>query len=128
MFEEHVAWATWAFMLTFVSWFPALFAGREFSRTVFYYTAPRITLTIFHLSLVSLLVTVVLSLLLLPRGKPRTSFLRRMKFAFEWLTIPFAITFLSALPALDAQTRLLLGRYMEFWVTEKKRGDRMKIL
>lgn len=28
---------------------------------------------------------------------------------------------LAALPALDAQTRLMVGRYLEFWVTEKPR-------
>jgi hypothetical protein len=31
--------------------------------------------------------------------------------------------FLSAIPALDAQTRLMFGEYMEFRVTEK-RGKR----
>jgi hypothetical protein len=31
------------------------------------------------------------------------------------------VVFLSALPALDAQTKLMFGKYMEFWVTEKKR-------
>lgn len=121
MFEGHVAWATWAFLLTFASWLPAVFAGREFSSTVLYYSAPRITLTIFNLSLLSLFVAIILSLLLLPRRKPRRSVLARILFAFEWLSMPFVVIFLSALPALDAQTRLLLGRYMEFWVTEKKR-------
>ena len=37
------------------------------------------------------------------------------------ITVPFIYVFLSALPALEAQTRLMFGKYMEFWVTEKKR-------
>ena len=40
---------------------------------------------------------------------------------FEWLLVPVIAIFLGALPALDAQTRLLLGRYLEFQVTEKTR-------
>ena len=34
-------------------------------------------------------------------------------------TLPFVGIFFSNLPALDAQTRLLIGRYLEYRVTEK---------
>jgi hypothetical protein len=37
----------------------------------------------------------------------------------QWLLVPLTIVFLSAVPALDAQTRLMLGKYMTFWVTDK---------
>jgi hypothetical protein len=36
--------------------------------------------------------------------------------------VPVILLFLSALPALDAQTRLMSGRYMEFWVSDKRRS------
>ncbi len=121
LFESHVAWATWAFLLTFIGWLPVLFAGREFSSTVLYYTTPRITGILFHLASLSLATTVVLSLSLLPKKKIRYSRLKRVGHALEWCLVPFVVTFLSALPALDAQTRLLFGNYMEFWVTDKKR-------
>jgi hypothetical protein len=41
----------------------------------------------------------------------------------EWLLVPFAIIIFGALPGIEAQTRLLLGRYMGFWVTPKHRGS-----
>ncbi len=121
LFEGHVAWATWAFLLTIIGWFPALFAGREFSNSVLYYSAPRITATIFNLASLALVTTIVLSLCLLPKKKVRNPFLKRVGLALEWLLVPMIITFLSALPALDAQTRLMFGKYMEFWVTDKTR-------
>lgn len=122
--EGHLAWATWPFLLTLISWFPALFAGREFSDTVLYYSAPRITTTIFHLASLSLLTTITLSYCLLPKAPGPRSILKRIGLAFEWLMVPVISIALSAIPALDAQTRLMRGHYMEFWVTKKTRGGR----
>jgi len=124
LFEGHVAWATWGFLLTFIGWLPAIFAGREFSNSVLYYSAPRITGTIFSLASLALVTTIVLSLALLPRKKIKFGILKRIGFALEWLLVPLIIVFLSAMPALDAQTRLAFGKHMEFWVTEKERKKR----
>ncbi|MCX5714126.1 MAG: hypothetical protein NT033_04825 [Candidatus Omnitrophica bacterium] len=104
-----------------VSWFPALFAGREFSSTVIYYSAPRIKAIIFDLASLGLLTSSVLSVLLLPRLSMKHNWLKKAGHFFEWLLVPLISLFLSAIPALDAQTRLMTARYMEFWVTEKKR-------
>ena len=122
LFGNNVSWATWGFLLTFIGWLPALLVGREFSDSVLYYSAPRITTTIFCLASVSLLTTIVLSLYLLPKRPIRWPSLRRIGHALEWLCIPVISTVFSALPALDAQTRLMLGRTLQFRVSEKRRG------
>ncbi|MDP3920393.1 MAG: glycosyltransferase family 2 protein [Candidatus Omnitrophota bacterium] len=121
MFEGHVSWATWAIILTLIGWLPALYAGREFSETVLYYSAPRIAQLIFRLSTVVLVITIALSLLMLPKKRVKFPFLRRCLYAGQWLLLPWIFVFLSALPALDAQTRLMFGKYMEFQVTDKSR-------
>lgn len=121
LLEGHVAWATWPLLLAVIGWCPALFAGREFSSTVLYYSAPRVTGLVFHLASLSLITTIVLSLCLLPRRPARHPILQRLGHALEWLIVPLVAVIFSALPALDAQTRLALGRYMEFWVTDKTR-------
>jgi len=77
--------------------------------------------TIFNLASFSLITSIVLSLLLLPKKKEKHPIFKRIGYAFEWLLIPFTMVFLSALPSLDAQTRLMLGKYMTFWVTDKKK-------
>ncbi|MEA3354900.1 MAG: hypothetical protein U9Q63_00225, partial [Patescibacteria group bacterium] len=38
---------------------------------------------------------------------------------FEFVLLPIVGFFFTALPGLDAHTRLMLGRYMEYRVTEK---------
>jgi len=121
LFEGHVAWSTWAFLLTFIGWLPAIFATKAFSHSVLYYSAPRIMGLIFNLASFSLITSIVLSLLLLPKNKEKHPIFKRIGYAFEWLLIPFTMVFLSALPALDAQTRLMLGKDMTFWVTDKKK-------
>jgi len=121
LFEGHISWATWPFLLTFIGWIPMIFAGKAFQHTVLYYSAPRITATIFNLASFSLITSIVLSICLLPKKPIRHPFLMRVGLAFQWLLIPLIILFLSGIPALDAQTRLMLGRRMEFWVADKRR-------
>ncbi len=123
LFDAHLSWTTWPFLLSVVSWLPIIFATRQYEHSMFYYSAPRIAGTIFTLASFGLIVCVILSLLLLPKRKVKHNLLRRIGHALEWLLIPPISILLSAAPALDAQTRLMLGKYMEFWVTIKKRKE-----
>ncbi len=120
MVEANVSWATWGFMLTILNWLPALFAGRAFSTTAMYYSAPRVSGVIFNLAGLALLATIALSQVLLPRPVHKRPVLLRIQHALEWLLIPSITLVFGAIPALDAQTRLMLGRRMEFWVAGKK--------
>ena len=121
LLEMHISWATMGFLMTVLGWLPAIFAGREFSSSILFYNSPRITALIFNLAFSALMVTIVLALLLLPKKASPNPLLKRILFALEWLLVPLVFTFLSTLPALDAQTRMMWGQMMEFKVTEKKR-------
>jgi len=119
--NKFATWATWSFVLAFISWFPVLAAGKEFASTTVYYIAPRIRFIIFLLAGVGIVTCMVTSMILLPRKKTKHPLFKKFLHAGEWLLIPFVVIFLSSLPALDAQTRLMFGKYMEFWVTDKYR-------
>lgn len=121
LLEGHISWATWPFILTIVGWLPALFAEREFVNSIVYFSTARIRGTIFSLASIALLNCIFLSMLLLPKQKIRFRFFKKLKHTIEWVFIPLISVFLSAIPALDAQTHLMLGKYMEFWVSVKKR-------
>jgi len=124
LFESHIAWATWPFLLTVLGWLPAIFADQQFSSSVLYYSAPRIAGVIFSLASVSLAASIILSFCLLPRSPTPHPLLKRLQHIGEWLLVPVVGIVLSAIPALDAQTRLLAGKYMEFWVTDKTRSSK----
>ena len=124
LFEGHLSWATSGFILSIIGWLPVIFARREFAASVVYYNVPDIANTIFALGFLAICITIILSLSLLPKTKIRYRWLLKLGHAFEWLMVPFILVIFSALPALHAQTRLMLGQYLEFWVTDKHRTKR----
>ncbi len=121
LLDKSTSWATYSFLLSIISWLPVIFAARQFATTTAYYIAPRIRLTIFILAFFGLAACMLISVMLLPPEKTRHRLFKKLLRCGEWLLIPVVILVLSALPALDAQTRLMFGKYMEFWVTEKYR-------
>ncbi len=126
LLEGHWSWATWGFILTFEGWLTIVFARHEFASSVVYYNIPQISSIIFNLASLCLITSVILSIALLPKADVRYPFLVKIGHALEWLLIPFILVFLSALPALDAQTRLMFGKYLEFWVSDKGKRNRKK--
>ena len=121
LFEGHLSWATSGFILSFIGWLPVIFARQQFAASVVYYNVPDIANTIFALGFFAICITIILSLCLLPKTKIRHRWLLKIAHAIEWLMVPLILVVFSALPALHAQTRLMLGRYLEFWVTDKHR-------
>jgi hypothetical protein len=71
------------------------------------------------LALVSLLVLVVVEHRIVPPRPPEWGWPQRVISYVQWIGLPFVGILFSNLPALDAQTRLLTGRYLEYRVTEK---------
>ena len=121
LFEGHLSWASSGFILSIIGWLPIIFARKEFTASVVYYNVPDIANTIFSLGFVAVCISIALSLSLLPKTKIRYRWLLKLGHAIEWLLVPVILVLFSALPALDAQTRLMFGRYLEFWVTDKHR-------
>ncbi len=121
MLEGNHSWATSAFLIAFIGWIPIFFGGEEFYKTVLSYSLPYTTRTLMSLAMVGLFASVFLNLILLPPRPPRYRKWRYFWMITQWALVPFIATILGAAPAVDAQTRLMLGKYMEFWVTEKAR-------
>ncbi len=121
LIQMHVSWATWPFLLSLMSWLPAILIALTHSHSVVRYSEPRILSVMYQLSYLGFGLYVVLTWIFQPREKGRLRILKRLRHALEWLLVPlFSIAF-GGIPALDAQTRLLLGQYMQFWVTIKER-------
>ncbi|MEK7596306.1 MAG: glycosyltransferase family 2 protein [Patescibacteria group bacterium] len=108
-------------LIFILGWLPLLLGGQEFNATLLSYNLPRVTRALMIVAMSGLVISAIISTSLLP---PKPKYLGKIKYAAviaQWLLIPFTIIFFGAIPGLDAQTRLLLGRYLGFWVTPKKR-------
>ena len=70
---------------------------------------------------VGVVVSMFISLLLIPPRPTYRSRWARVRFAAEWLAMPAVLVAFICWPAIDAQTRLIFRRYVGFRVTVKAR-------
>jgi len=119
------SWATSALLLLLLGWLPILLGGKSFNFTVLSFNLPILTGRIMTISLVGMCISAILSSVLLPPlPKDMGWFKKLQKRSFiilQWIMLPVTLILFGSLPALDAQIRLMLGKYMGFWVTEKVR-------
>jgi len=121
LIEGHLSWAVASILIFLLGWLPLILGGPEFSQTLLSYNLPKITSWILTFSMLGLISSVYLSFILLPPKPLQYGKWKYLVFAFTWLLFPFMMIFFSSFPAIDAQTRWMLGKYMGFWPTEKFR-------
>lgn len=116
--EGHVTWASAAILITFVGWLPVVLSP-AFRETLFGQTLAPTASLILTAALVGMIVTVFISMLLLPAKPPGYKAHHRVAMLLQWALLPVTTIFFSAIPAIESQTRLMFGKYLEFWVTPK---------
>lgn len=118
VFESHLLWSVNWFILTIGANVPT-FLNPNFARTSLGYNLSRMSALILTLCLVGLLTIIVINTLLDPMKQKKARALLHPFTYLQWVWMPIAGFFLNALPGLESQTRLMLGRYIEYRVTEK---------
>ena len=116
--EDHFLWPVNWFAITVGALLPPLL-NPNFSRTVIGKTLPQVSSGILTLSLVALLTVIFIDARQRPAQPASVGRMRRWLQPLEMAFLPVVGLFLNALPGLDAHTRLMLGKYMEYRVTEK---------
>jgi hypothetical protein len=122
MLEGHHSWATSSLILAVLGWLPLILGGDDFNQQVLAHNLPIYTRYLMTLAMIGLAVSMSLSFLLLPPRPKKYSRWRNIYMLLQWVLVPIIAPLLGSLPAIDSQTRILLGKYFgEFWVTEKMR-------
>lgn len=122
-FSGHYSWAVNSFILFLFGWLPNLLGEAAFQTTVVSYNLPRITAWIMNGSIIGIITSALLSILLLPPKLPWLQKKHYVLYALQWVLMPVTFLFFSSLPALEAQTRMMLGGKFRlgFWKTPKYR-------
>jgi hypothetical protein len=122
MLEGRISWGTTSFLLLFMGWLPLMVGGAAFNEMVLAHNLPLITQLLMRVAMVGIIVSGVLSFFIVPHRPKRYKWWKNLSFGVQSFFIPVVALLMSAPPAMDAMTRLMLGKYFgSFWVSEKKK-------
>ncbi|MEK7186622.1 MAG: glycosyltransferase family 2 protein [Patescibacteria group bacterium] len=117
VFVDHFLWPVNWFIITIAANI-ITFINPVFSRTTLGYRLPSMAGAILTACMFALLMLVVVDFRSRPRH-PSRGRVREFLFPLEFVLLPLIGFFLNALPALISHTQLMLGKRMEYKVTEK---------
>lgn len=116
--ETHLFWPTSFFLLTLGASIPALI-NPIFNRTSLGYNLPKMSGLILTITTLFIFVLIIIEAKSRPKRPSTFSIAKTPLLLFQWILLPAISFFFSSLPALEAHTRLLLGKRLEYKVTEK---------
>ncbi len=117
--EGHISWASASLIIALGGWWPFLL-NPYFRTSILSFYLPFFAQRLLTLTWIGILISGWVSILLLPPRPKKFGRIKTLGVFLSWVFVPITAIFFGALPALDAQTRLMLGKYLGFWVTPKK--------
>jgi hypothetical protein len=118
LFLNHLTWVFLPVLLMFGSSLPVLvsvdFSITDLGQSLWFYSG-----LIMTGALSVTVAAIVLEALILPPWPAHWGPVRRALVCLQYVSYPVVGLMLSTLPALEAHTRLMLGKYLEYRVTEK---------
>ncbi|MBI2640383.1 MAG: glycosyltransferase family 2 protein [Candidatus Sungbacteria bacterium] len=126
-FESWWSWPTNSIIIFLTGWLPLFLGGRFFATTVLAHNVPRLTSWIMSFAMFGIITSIYLTIKLLP---PKPLSVGQHKYLFmvlQWVMVPVTLVF-SSIPAIEAETRLMLGKYLGFWPTPKIRKGIQKVV
>jgi len=115
------SWATNALIIGVIGWMPMILGGDRFNKTVLSSNLPMVSRTLMTVAMIGMIFSAIISTLLLPKRPADYGLGKSLAMILQWLVLPVSIIAFGAIPSLEAQTRLMLGKYLGFWVTPKAR-------
>ncbi len=112
LLESHVSWATAPIIITLGAWAP-LIVNPEASRSIIAHELPQVASQLQLIATLGLFITVFLAFKMLPKRPERYKRHRNIFMLAQWLLMPFVSILYGSTAAFNAQTRLLIGKYLE---------------
>ncbi|MDP3985299.1 MAG: hypothetical protein Q8P82_00910, partial [bacterium] len=118
--EGMFTWATAPILIFILGWLPLSIASGG-GTSLIVQNAPHTLEWLMRFAMVGVLASALVSLTLIPQCPPHRSRFFWFVMLLQWLLLPVTFILFGAFPAIDAQTRLALGKYLGFNVTKKRR-------
>src|SRR5690606_20111917 len=109
LIEGHLSWATAPILITFAAFIPILFNPDDIAANLL----PNIASHIHRVAMVGLLITMFLSFKALPPKPLRYRRHRTVLMVLQWVLLPVTTIIYSASAAINSQTRLFFGWYLD---------------
>src|SRR3989344_1318170 len=119
--EGMYTWATVPILIFILGRLPFWFGQGEFQLSALRQSAPLILHYLLTGAMIGMFVVGIFSLLFLPKPTQPQPWWKYCLIGLQWILIPITMIIFGSIPAIDAQTRLMLGKYLGFKVTKKIR-------
>jgi len=116
--KNHLLWPISFFILTISASLPAL-VNPAFKNTVLGFLLPQLSGFILTISTSMILIYLYIDIKVRKKMNSDTSILALPLMVIQWFFLPAISFFLSALPALESHTRIILKKNITYKVTEK---------
>ena len=118
LLDGHITLAIVAPLITFGGWVPMII--NRSSHDMIAYNLPNIVSVVETFAMIGLVITILISFRMLPKRPAKYRKSKSLAMLLQWILIPITSILYQSLAAYYAQTRLMLGLYMEkFDVTKK---------
>lgn len=113
----------WGFLAIFVTFGGSLltFLNPQYSQSVLAVNLPIISSWILTAAFIGLFATIYVNEKTAPPRPKNWSWLNHIWSYMQWLLVPVVMITITTIPAIHAQTSLMLGKYLEFRTTTKTR-------
>ena len=119
LLEGHISWSTAPLVLLLAAYPVFFFQTSSQSFGFLANELPQYASGLQRIAMVGIIVSLYLSLRSLPPKPERYKHRRTLWMILQWVYLPFTSIIYSAAAAMYAQTRLALGKYLGFVITEK---------
>ena len=119
--EGMYSWAVASILILVLGRLPLYLAADSLQSSVLFQNTPFVLEQLMRYAMGGLFVSAGLSFTLLPQRPAHVPISTYFYLLLNWILLPVTLLGLGSLPAIDAQTRLMMGSYLGFNVTQKKR-------
>lgn len=117
---SYFKWGSLALFITFAGLFIPII-NPNYAHSAVAYNLPVFSSWVLTGAFLSLFSTYYVHEKTVPKRPQSWSRLQRIWSYIQWVLVPIVLVTITSIPAIDAQTTLMLGKYMEFRVTNKAR-------